>query len=178
MNQKPAVFYREMESPIGTMTLVSTEKGMAKVVFGNVDDTFPELKAWTKKHHLSYDLQENDSLFIPVITQLTEYFQGKRQQFTINFDLYGTAFQQKTWQTLRTIPYGETRSYKEIAQCIGAPKAVRAIGQANNQNPVPILIPCHRVVGSNGALVGYNGGIDKKVYLLQLEKENITEKTS
>ena len=104
--------------------------------------------------------------------QLTEYFAGQRTVFDLPIKTAGTAFQQQVWQALKAIPYGETRSYKEIAAAIDNPKAVRAVGGANNKNPISIVIPCHRVIGSSGQLVGYGGGLDTKVFLLALESQN------
>ena len=96
--------------------------------------------------------------------QLDEYFAGSRKEFDIPLKLYGTEFQIKVWKALEVIPYGETKSYKDIAICIDNPKGCRAVGLANNRNPIPIIIPCHRVIGANGKLVGYGGGIDKKSF--------------
>lgn len=101
--------------------------------------------------------------------QIEEYLAGKRKQFTIPIAMYGTEFQMAVWQALQTIPFGETRSYKEIAIMIGKPKAVRAVGMANNRNPVSIIVPCHRVIGHDGKLVGYGGGLSLKQHLLELE---------
>lgn len=105
--------------------------------------------------------------------QLTEYFAGKRKVFDLPIHLEGTEFQQKVWAALQTIPYGETRTYGEIAKQIGSPKASLAVGGANHNNPVMILVPCHRVIGANGSLVGFGGGLDMKEYLLELEKGKI-----
>lgn len=102
--------------------------------------------------------------------QLSEYFAGKRDSFDIPIKTQGTDFQEKVWNTLKQIPYGETRSYKDIAIAIGKPKAMRAVGMANNRNPIMIVIPCHRVIGANGQLIGYGGGLDVKEKLLTLEK--------
>lgn len=104
--------------------------------------------------------------------QLDEYFQGKRTTFSLPFKLTGTPFQLAVWKELQNIPYGQTTSYKEIAQKINKPKAYRAVGMANNKNPLPIIIPCHRVIGSNGKLIGYAGGLNLKNYLLELEKSH------
>lgn len=104
--------------------------------------------------------------------ELTEYFEGKRKSFDIPFKLYGTDFQKKVWTELTKIPYGGTRTYKQIAQAIGNEKACRAVGMANNKNPLPIIVPCHRVIGSGGKLVGYGLGIEMKEALLKLEREN------
>lgn len=107
-----------------------------------------------------------------VIEQLGEYFNGKRKEFKLNLKTNGTDFQTKVWSQLINIPYGKTISYKELAQNIGNEKACRAVGNANNKNKIAIVIPCHRVVGSNNKLVGYAGGIDKKKWLIELEKNN------
>ena len=108
-----------------------------------------------------------------VFQQLDEYFAGTRTEFAFPYRLQGTIFQEKVWQALREIPYGETRSYKDIAEAIGHPKAFRAVGMANNANPIFIAIPCHRVIGANGSLVGYGGGLEMKKALLELEKRVI-----
>jgi len=102
--------------------------------------------------------------------QIEEYFNGKRKVFDLPYVLHGTDFQVKVWEALVKIPYGETRSYAEIAAITGNPKACRAVGMANNRNPIPIIIPCHRVIGSNGSLTGFAGGLDLKQKLLDLEK--------
>lgn len=105
--------------------------------------------------------------------QLKEYLSGKRKNFNIEIEMIGTEFQKKVWKELLNIPYGETRSYKDIAIAIGNGKACRAVGNANNKNPIAIIVPCHRVVGSNGSMTGYAGGIDIKEKLLKIEKYNI-----
>ncbi len=105
-------------------------------------------------------------------TQLCEYFAGKRKHFDVPYTLTGTDFQKKVWQALCEIPYGETRSYKDIAMAVGNDKASRAIGLANNKNPVTIIVPCHRVIGSSGKLVGYAGGLEMKKFLLAMEAQN------
>lgn len=107
-----------------------------------------------------------------VYTQIMEYLQGKRRVFDFPYELRGTEFQKKVWNQLCKIPYGETRTYKDIAIAIGNPKASRAVGMANNKNPIAIAVPCHRVIGANGTLVGYAGGLDMKAALLELEKGN------
>ena len=102
--------------------------------------------------------------------QIEEYLAGRRKKFALPLAMYGTEFQMDVWRALQSIPYGETRSYKEIAEQIGRPKAVRAVGMANHRNPISIIVPCHRVIGSNGDLVGYGGGLPLKRYLLELER--------
>lgn len=116
-------------------------------------------------------LQTTELLSMATI-QLDEYFQGKRTTFSLPFKLTGTPFQLAVWKELQNIPYGKTISYKEITQKINKPKAYRAVGMANNKNPLPIIIPCHRVIGSNGKLIGYAGGLKLKNYLLELEKSH------
>ena len=116
-------------------------------------------------------LQTTELLSMATI-QLDEYFQGKRTTFSLPFKLTGTPFQLAVWKELQNIPYGQTTSYKEIAQKINKPKAYRAVGMANNKNPLPIIIPCHRVIGSNGKLIGYAGELKLKNYLLELEKSH------
>jgi len=104
--------------------------------------------------------------------QIKEYFEGKRKQFKLPLVMHGTEFQMAVWQALQKIPYGETRSYKEIAAAIGKPKAVRAVGMANNRNPISIIVPCHRVIGHDGKLTGYGGGLPLKQFLLELEQSH------
>lgn len=107
------------------------------------------------------------------IKQLDEYFAGERTSFDIAYDLKGTSFQTGVWEALRSIPYGETRSYAQVARTVGSPKACRAVGLANNKNPLMILVPCHRVIGSDGSLTGYAAGLDIKKKLLDMEKRNL-----
>lgn len=116
--------------------------------------------------------EQETELIRKAYEQLTEYFAGKRKSFDLPLYLEGTKFQQKVWAALQTIPYGETRSYGEIARQIGSPKAARAVGGANHNNPVMILVPCHRVIGADGSLTGFGGGLDMKKYLLELESRN------
>ena len=111
-----------------------------------------------------------------VYNEVMEYLDGKRKTFDIKYEINGTEFQKKVWKELTKIPYGETRTYKEIAVAVGNPKASRAVGMANNKNPISTVIPCHRVIGSDGKLTGYAGGLDMKKALLDLELRNSTEK--
>ena len=115
---------------------------------------------------------EPNELTERVFRQLDEYFAGTRREFDFPYRLCGTPFQEKVWAALRDIPYGETRSYKDIAEAIGHPKAFRAVGMANHANPIFIAIPCHRVIGASGSLVGYGGGLEMKKALLELERSN------
>ena len=115
-------------------------------------------------------IEQETPLIKDALLQLSEYLRGERKKFDIPFRMRGTEFQIQVWKVLQNIPYGETRSYKQIAEAIGNPKAVRAIGMANNRNPLLIVIPCHRVIGKDGSLVGYGEGIEMKEFLLKLEK--------
>ncbi len=133
-----------------------------------------------KSDSCKVNLQQAEAGETPLLkeaaAQLKEYFDGTRREFDLPLALEGTAFQVAVWKALQTIPYGETRSYGEIAHSIGNPKACRAVGMANNRNRIAIIVPCHRVIGASGKLVGYGGGLDKKERLLTLERKNITNK--
>lgn len=146
-------------SPIGKLGISVDEKGLRKIEFLGEND-------------VTESCEEENVLAIEVKKQLDEYFQGKRKKFNLSLAPYGTPFQLKVWSALQNIPYGETRSYKDIAVQVDNAKGCRAVGMANNKNPIPIIIPCHRVVGANGKLVGYAGGLDKKIFLLELEQRD------
>lgn len=150
-----------VDTPIGTLTLIASPVGLRYVLFqgeapppGAIDDETAEGKAVAQA----------------AAAQLEEYFAGTRTEFALPLDIPGTAFQQRAWRALATIPYGETISYAEQAERIGHPRATRAVGSANGRNPVPIVLPCHRVVASGGGLGGYGGGLDLKQRLLAHEQ--------
>ncbi|MDR0606188.1 MAG: methylated-DNA--[protein]-cysteine S-methyltransferase [Bacteroidales bacterium] len=124
------------------------------------------------KIEISNGEEQQTALIKETCRQLIEYFDGKRKKFDIPIKLKGTSFQQKVWSALQTIPYGEVWSYKYLAETIGSPKGYRAVGMANNHNPISIIVPCHRVIGSDGSLVGYAGGLDRKKLLLEIEQKN------
>jgi len=157
--------YMYMDSPVGALKLVAHDQALVAVMWDNEDH---------KRVRLA-DLIESPQhpMLHKVKQQLEQYFAGQRQQFDLPLDFQGTDFQQQVWQALLTIPYGETRSYKDIAIQLGNEKAVRAVGAANGKNPISIIAPCHRVIGSSGALVGFAGGLDKKQILLSLEQSQI-----
>ncbi len=150
-----------IDSPVGKLKLVASPKGLSAILWENDDP---------KRVRLG-DMNEDDSNPFLQTTQaeLTEYFAGKRRDFSVPLDFLGTEFQKKVWTALLTIPYGKTKSYAEIALQIGNPKAVRAVGAANGKNPISIIAPCHRVIGSSGALTGFAGGLTNKAFLLELE---------
>lgn len=145
--------------PIGTLGIAEDGNGVTNIFFknGKMPETF---------------IESETPLLKKAAGQLQEYFNGRRKVFELPLSLHGTDFQLADWKALQTVPYGETCSYKQIAEKIGSPKASRAVGMANNRNPVMIVVPCHRVIGQDGGMVGYAGGLDVKKYLLELEKRN------
>ena len=152
--------YRTIDSPIGLLTLAGC--GSVLTNLRMVDQTYEPSRAGWSADPRSFD---------DAVGQLTAYFAGELTDFDIELDLRGTEFQQRVWKALLTIPYGETRSYGEIAEQIGAPGSARAVGWANGHNPIAIVVPCHRVIGASGSLTGYGGGLDRKRKLLELEKK-------
>jgi methylated-DNA-[protein]-cysteine S-methyltransferase len=152
-------FFTLTPSPVGDLLLVRTGEGLTRIEFHGGRTKDLPLHEWT----------ETTTPFQDTISQLQLYFSGKLKKFNLPLAPQGTPFQQSAWQALLDIPYGETRSYGDVARVIGRPKAVRAVGAANGQNPISIVIPCHRVVGSNGHLTGFGGGLDVKQQLLTLE---------
>lgn len=155
--------YQHMATPVGVLKLVASDKGLVAVLWENDDPKRVRLGA------LKEDKQH--PVLVEVTKQLGEYFAGKRKKFSVKLDFRGTEFQQRVWAALVTIPFGETRSYGQIAVQVGSPKAVRAVGAANGRNPISIIAPCHRVIGSNGKLTGFAGGLEVKAFLLGLEKQ-------
>lgn len=154
-------WHTTIDSPIGPLGLVATDRGLRAVSWRG-EETSVKLPADMERNPEHPILQQTTQ-------QLNEYFDGKRTSFDLPLDLRGTPFQESAWRALGDIPYGSTRSYGEQAALIGRPRAVRAVGQANGRNPVPIVLPCHRVIGANGSLVGFGGGLDLKTQLLQHE---------
>jgi len=157
------VRYRTVDSPVGKLTLAGPPGRLRHLRM--VDQTYEPSRA---------DWESDDTAFPDAVDQLEEYFRGERTEFDLKLDLIGTAFQRRVWAALLTIPYGETRSYGQIAAQLGAPGACRAVGLANGHNPVGIIVPCHRVIGANGSLTGYGGGLDRKRALLDLEKRKVS----
>ncbi len=152
--------YKDISSPVGPLRLVATDKALVNLYFGS-----PSINAATRaKSHPVLDLAEK---------QLCEYFAGKRKKFDLPLAADGTKFQKKVWATLSRIPYGETKSYGDVARAIGNSKAARAVGGANNRNPIAIIVPCHRVIGANGDLTGFGGGLSVKQKLLAHEARHL-----
>lgn len=151
-----------LDTPVGPVTVVATERAVTAVRFGAAGPAVGQ----------TGDLPP---VLRQAVEELREYFAGGRREFTLPLAPAGTPFQQEVWAALREIPYGETRTYGQIAARIGRPKACRAVGMANNRNPIAIIVPCHRVVGTSGALVGYAGGLNVKEILLKLEAETLAK---
>lgn len=154
-------YYTEHQSPLGTLLLAATERGLAGLYFEG-HKYFKGADGWHR--------DDRHPLLQSAVRQLDEYFAGQRSAFELALDLHGTPFQQAVWRALQTLPFGSTTSYREIAQRLANPGAVRASGTAIGRNPVSIIVPCHRVLGTSGALSGYAGGLERKRYLLTLEK--------
>ena len=152
--------YRTIDSPIGLLTLAGQGDCLTNLVMEDSAHPPSDRGRWG----------EDTAAFPDVVAQLAGYFAGKRTGFDVAFRLDGTSFQRRVWDALSEIPYGETRSYGEIARRIGQPGAARAVGLANGRNPIPVIVPCHRVIGANGALTGYGGGLQAKRALLDLEQ--------
>ncbi len=169
-------------SPAGALFLAASEVGLVALEFDarvpgqqtirpNPRDLRTESNADGKSRGKGQvvGFEESETMMRPFVRELEEYFAGRRREFTVALDLRGTDFQMACWRALLAIPYGETRSYADIARAVGQPKGFRAVGMANNRNPVAIVVPCHRVIASDGSLCGYGGGLDLKRKLLELE---------
>ncbi|MHC1756544.1 MAG: methylated-DNA--[protein]-cysteine S-methyltransferase [Methanosarcina sp.] len=153
------MYYHIVESPIGPILLAGDEEGLKHLIFLKDKEKVKIPDGWV----------ENEEFFREISRQLEEYFAGKLKSFDVKLAPEGTEFQKSVWKALCEVPYGETRTYKDIAVSIGNPKAYRAVGLANNRNPIAIIVPCHRVIGANGKLTGYASGLDVKEFLLRLE---------
>jgi methylated-DNA-[protein]-cysteine S-methyltransferase len=162
------LFYKWMDSPVGKLKLVASDHGLAAILWE---------RERPRRVPLNIAAEDgNHPVLIETERQLNEYFGGRRKSFALKLDFDGTSFQQRVWRALLTIPFGETRSYGEIARQIGNPTATRAVGAANGRNPISIVAPCHRVIGSTGKLTGFGGGLDAKAYLLTLEGARVAQR--
>ena len=168
-NSYKVITVKQIETPLGTMIACAAEVGICMLEYSDRKALATELKEISKHFNASIIPGENP-YFTTLEKELAEYFVGKRKEFTAPLSPVGTDFQKNVWKILRTIPYGTTISYQEQAKILGNPKAVRAVANANGLNKISILIPCHRVIGSNGKLTGYGGGIWRKQKLLEVEQ--------
>lgn len=154
--------YKMIHSPVGKLKLVASDQGLVAILWQNDKPSRVRLNELVEnaKHPILLDTER----------QLGEYFAGKRKNFSVPLDMRGTPFQKNVWHALLAIPFGETRSYGQLAKQLGNPQAMRAVGAANGRNPISIIVPCHRVIGSSGKLTGFAGGIETKAHLLSLEE--------
>jgi methylated-DNA-[protein]-cysteine S-methyltransferase len=160
-------YYKTTKSPVGNLKLIATDKGLAAILWENDNP---------KRVRLTPLVEDaTHPVLLATELELKEYFEGQRTAFSVNLDPVGTEFQNKVWRALSEIPFGETRSYGEIAKRIGNAGAVRAVGAANGRNPISIIVPCHRVIGSTGKLTGFAGGLETKEQLLTLERGSLTK---
>jgi methylated-DNA-[protein]-cysteine S-methyltransferase len=153
--------YKIVQSPVGKLKLIASDKGLVAVLWENDPPRRVRLAELVEDHQ--------HPILVETERQLGEYFAGKRNEFTIALDMRGTRFQSDVWKALLAIPFGETRSYMQLATQLGNPRATRAVGAANGRNPLSIVVPCHRVIGSSGKLTGFAGGLETKAHLLHLE---------
>lgn len=158
------IFYTHVDSPIGSLLLRADQHSLTGLFFSTGDKA---------RQQPGPEWQHEPARFAQIQAQLAEYFAGQRQRFDLPLAPSGTEFQRSVWSALQDIPFGETRSYGEIAQAIGRPKAVRAVGTANGSNPIALIIPCHRVIGADGSLTGFGGGLDVKRQLLTHELDSV-----
>ncbi|WP_454829746.1 methylated-DNA--[protein]-cysteine S-methyltransferase [Pseudoxanthomonas wuyuanensis] len=154
------IFHQHIDSPVGPLLLAADDQGMRLIEFHSPRHPMAQLEQWRQGDHW---------LLQAARTQLQEYFAGERQDFDLPLAPQGTEFQRQVWHMLASIPYGQTISYAQLAQRVGKPTAMRAVGAANGRNPLPIMLPCHRVIGADGSLTGFGGGLPTKHYLLKLE---------
>jgi methylated-DNA-[protein]-cysteine S-methyltransferase len=156
--------YNIIKSPVGKLKLIASDKGLVAILWEHDNPQRVRLSNLTE--------EMNHPILQETKRQLEEYFEGKRKSFSLALDIRGTRFQNEVWQALLAIPFGEIRSYGQLARQLGNPKATRAVGAANGRNPISIIVPCHRVIGSSGKLTGFAGGLDTKRLLLRLEANN------
>ncbi len=155
------MFYKIIDSPIGKLKLVASAEGLVAILWDNESPRRVPLADLVESH--------SDRILLRTETELEEYFAGTREVFTVPLDMRGTPFQKQVWTALRNIPFGETRTYGQLAKQLGNPAATRAAGAANGRNPIAVIVPCHRVIGFSGKLTGFAGGLDAKAHLLNLE---------
>ncbi len=161
-----SLFCKEMDSPVGRLKLVASEMGLVAILWENESPRRVPLGEMVE--------EEGREVLVETERQLAEYFAGKRQSFELPLEMRGTLFQKSVWEALLSIPFGETRSYQELANQLGNPWASRAVGAANGRNPISIVVPCHRVIGASGKLTGFAGGLESKARLLELERGKTT----
>ncbi|MEI5908285.1 methylated-DNA--[protein]-cysteine S-methyltransferase [Bacillus spongiae] len=170
IKSKPTLYWSLLKCKDWNFYIASTSKGL--VFVGSQNNPFEELFEWANNRFPGSPLVEDDEKLEPYVEEITQYLEGKRKTFTVPFEYVGTQFQLAVWNALCEIPYGQTKTYSDIANDINNPAAVRAVGAAIGANPALIAVPCHRVIGKNGSLTGYRGGLIMKTLLLDLEKRS------
>ena len=170
------LFWDIFESSWGNILIVSNHKGLVRVTLPG--DTIAKALNDLCKSRETILINKSIPLIQLTKKQIEEYFEGRRENFRLDLDPQGPEFQKKVWKALEKIPYGQTRSYQDVARVVGSPKGMRAVGMANNKNPLPLVVPCHRVIGKNGDLVGFGGGLPLKKKLLDLEESILVKKLS
>lgn len=164
------LYYETIKTEVGPLTILATSQEIIRIDFGSLMEVKEKAETWFERYMGRVNFVEKNYWTGLAVGQLNQYFSGELKNFSLPYKLYGTSFQKQVWLCIeRKVFYGETCTYKEIGQEINHEKAVRAIGGALNKNPISIIVPCHRVIGSSGKLVGYGGGLDRKSYLLNLE---------
>jgi O-6-methylguanine DNA methyltransferase len=168
MMPEERITWATMKSRVGTIRVAATQHGVCKITLGK--ETAADFFGWIERHvgHAPHK-PERSGIVGLALDQIAEYLDGQRREFDLPLDVRGTEFQRRAWAAVAAIPYGEMRTYADIARMIGKPQAVRAVGAANGANPLPLVVPCHRVLGSDGSLTGYGGGLDVKRRLLEME---------
>lgn len=164
------IYYDEIDSPVGTLLIAKYNEKIVRIDFGGWVEKEAMIWKWAKRYFKKPKFVYQPEKLADIKAQLDEYFVNERTVFEFDYAFYGTPFQIAVWEALFTIPFGITKTYKDMAIAVDNPKAVRAIGGAVNKNPLTIVAPCHRVIGTNGNLIGFGGGLDRKEYLLKHEK--------
>ena len=167
------LYKKKITTPIGAMIAMATDEAICLLDFFDSKTLLIDQTIAMQHFKITDDEEKDTPLLLELAHQLNEYFAKERKEFTLPIELIGTSFQQKVWKMLQIIPYGETRTYKEQAIAVGNPKGVRAVANADAKNRISIIVPCHRVIGTNGTLTGYAGGLDRKKFLLDLERQNL-----
>ncbi len=162
------VYYAQLQTPIGLLRLFASGRGLLRLALPNEPRSAAE--AYVERTLGPTSVRDDEAAHAAALAQLAAYFAGTRRSFDVPLDLRGTPFQRLVWDAVAAVSYGETRTYRDVARAIDRPAAVRAVGAANGANPVPLIVPCHRIVGANGSLTGYGGGIEVKRRLLALER--------
>lgn len=168
------LFWNILESSWGEILIVANLKGIVRITLPG--DNASKILNGLSKNRDTILTHKNTNMIAQAKKQIVEFLRGERDEFHLELNPQGTDFQKRVWNALKKIPYGQTRCYQDIAKSVGSPKAMRAVGMANNKNPIPIVVPCHRVIGKNGDLVGFGGGLPLKKRLLKLESENVSTK--